>query len=463
MLRITRISRFLMTVALFVAATAAYAFCAQEIKVNLVMSDDSIMIYAGANDGIKVGDKFMAIRADKEIGILEITRVEPTYSIAKVVSKTDEIREMDILVRPVTGAGLSGAPASKDDKDAKKKDDTKAGDKDAKKTADKKEKTKDSAKKESTKKESTKKESAKKKESTKKEKSSDTKDEDKKDSKEESKDEKSDKDKDEKQETKAPEASKTPEASATPNMYPSYTGATGLFQMPTAFIADAGKGAVSLFAYKDSRNASGATYGGTDLEAYSYASGYSEDTKIMALAYAFNENLEVSAAQINVDISSSVSLSNYFLTAEGMNEMSIKTTVLGVKFNPRKKYLLNDDTHKNFQYAVGLQSWSASGGGEDMTLYYLAVAMPTKKVALHGNVYYASASNLGSKKWGSSLGLEMPFVKNATFMGDVDQFQGEATYAVGLRYFFNEKAALTFGLHDLSDNPATLLSGSFGF
>jgi len=240
-------------------------------------------------------------------------------------------------------------------------------------------------------------------------------------------------------------------------------GAIGLYQMPTAFIASAGGGGLSLYMYKDDRTASGAKTGGPDGDTFNYSNSISTDARSIGFAYSFNENIELSGAQIQMDVTQSSDVTDYFQSSQSASTDDIKTTVLGVKFNPRKKYLLQPGTHKQFEYAFGVQNFSSSGEGEDMTRYYGVIAMPGSELTFHGMVYYASGSGLGSQKWGSMAGIEAPVMNNAMFMADMDQFAGVETYILGLRYLMSDKAALTVAVHDITDTRNTMLSGSFNF
>ena len=439
------------------AAGVAPARC-KELKINLVMGDGTIMMYFGSNDGVKVGDKFTVMRNDKEIGSIEVTRVEPTYSVAKVVATTDEIREMDLVVRPILGAGLSGASGMKSGDETTtepvKKDDKKAAEK-----ADGKEEKKAKAEKKPSAKKTTKKEDTKK-ESKKEDTGEDSKDEKDKSTSKSKTDTKSADTKD--AATEQTQAAK-PDKTIRDIHFPSIGGAVGLYQMPTAFVADAGSGGVSIFAYKDSNISSGTSYGGTELEEFSYNLSTISDTKAISFAYAFNSNIEISGAQITRDVSITANASDYFNTIQASASAKIKATVIGVKFNPRKKFLLKSDTHKDFQYAFGVQNMSVSGDGEGSTDYYAAVAFPTKKIIFHGNVYRSTGGAPGAKKWGSMFGLEAPITRSAAFIADMDRFNGDATYVLGLRYLFSDRAALSLGFHDVTESNATLLNGSILF
>jgi hypothetical protein len=439
-----------------VTAAAAHA---KTLKVNLIMDGGTIMIYAGANDAVKVGDVYSVMRADREIGKIEITRVEATYAVAKVVSQNEEIREMDLLVMPVSVSDTK-ADAKKSDpkadakKDDKKSDDKKASDKksdDKKKDDDKKEETKTSAKKKASK------DDAKSGDEEKKDEKADKKKDEKKEDKDSGKDEK----KEDKKEAAAAKAAPVEKAGA--NLFPCISGPSGLFQMPTAFVASAGGGGVSLFMYKESRNASGLKVGGLAGEQFIYSESLSMDRKSLGFAYAFNENVEISGAQIQTDMSLSLDALTYFELVTGSGEADYKTTVLGVKFNPRKKYLLQPGTHKAFEYAFGVQNYSSSGDGEDLTQYYAAIAMPGSKLTFHGVVYRVDADGIGSKKWGSMAGIESPLTDSALFIADMDQFRGEETYTLGLRYLLGDNAALSVAVYDITDSHNTMFSGSFKF
>ncbi|HPN94479.1 MAG TPA: hypothetical protein PLS19_07945, partial [bacterium] len=80
------------------AGHAARAQEAKSLKINLAVSDDRLLIYAGSSAGVKIGQKFTVVRDGKSIGSIVVAEVKPTYSIAKVVEKTVEMRDMDELV-----------------------------------------------------------------------------------------------------------------------------------------------------------------------------------------------------------------------------------------------------------------------------------------------------------------------------------------------------------------------------
>jgi len=134
MLQINRMCRIFIFAAIMLCASALSAQ-GQAIKVNLIMDGGAIMVYSGSNAGLRVGDTFSVMRADREIGKVEITRVESTYSVAKVISQNEEIREMDLLIKPVAISGTPKADAKADSKKTdegyKKKTDTKKDDKKA--------------------------------------------------------------------------------------------------------------------------------------------------------------------------------------------------------------------------------------------------------------------------------------------------------------------------------------------
>ncbi|MEW5946047.1 MAG: hypothetical protein AB1742_07610, partial [bacterium] len=70
---------------------------AESPVVNMILPDGRLLIYAGKNQGVRTGASFEVRRGNKLIARIEITEALDHYSYAKVLEKSEEIMEMDVL------------------------------------------------------------------------------------------------------------------------------------------------------------------------------------------------------------------------------------------------------------------------------------------------------------------------------------------------------------------------------
>lgn len=141
----------LLLFALFFAAAAATRAADAPLRVNMVLPDGRVLIYAGSEDGVKKGAVYEVQRDGETIAKVEITDARDFVSYGEVKEKTGDVRELDLLVP----TDVKGKKEDKK-KEKKKKEDKKAKDKkkkDKKKKDKKKKDKKAAAKKEKKKKE----------------------------------------------------------------------------------------------------------------------------------------------------------------------------------------------------------------------------------------------------------------------------------------------------------------------
>lgn len=424
----------------------AGASCAagKDLKVNLVISSDSFMIYAGAKDGIKVGDKFTIKRGTDVIGAAEVTRVEDTYSLAKVTQKSLEIRDMDSLVKTGSGAGAAPAttaPAAETAKKDEKKTETKPAAKaEEKKPAEKKAEAKPAAK------AVEKKPAEKKAETPKKDDAAAAKKDDKK---------------------AAAKPAEPPKPSEPPSSSPfvSYNGPTGLFQMPTAIIPPKHTGGVSFFRVRNAASSMGSSNAGaiTTVKDYSYFFTTKMERTALAFSYSVDDKMEISYAYSRVKADLDLNFADLFLTRTDGVHATIKQSVISIKYNPRQKFLLSNTTTKKFQYAVGLQRYTFSGGFSNNTVFYGAGTYPTPKVTAHATVYMVTGHGVNGEHWGTMFGLEAPLAKNISLISDADVYQGTHTYTGGIRYYIDRKTSVVLGVFDIAVDPSLMLNVAYDF
>ena len=91
-------------VLILAAASAGFASRAAHCQnvppgliINLYVSDERIIIYSGAQNGLQKGQRFSVLRYGAQIALIEITEVRAVTSIARVITKLENVRNADRL------------------------------------------------------------------------------------------------------------------------------------------------------------------------------------------------------------------------------------------------------------------------------------------------------------------------------------------------------------------------------
>jgi len=467
---------------LYVVLGLNYAYSSSEnndLKINLIVSEEKLMIYAGPDKGIEIGQKYNVIRNGKVIGKIEITDVKKTYSVGKILEKTQDIQELDVI-------RLEGAVTT-----AAKTEPAKETQKEEKKPAEKKEEVKETK--------TTKKDTAKSEKST----TSSTKSSKRRSSRTSSKSEDSSTEKTDessakktvnkestssrrsssgrggssrskttkKEDTgnadeggaegakdgKVAEAAKKEKKKVDPRelAFPCENGMSGLWTIPTTDIIPKGKYALSY--YQGSLDES--KYKTESVNnIFTYINSWSDyEQTAISVTYGVSENLELSISQINRE--GNVSSFNDNVYSE--YKMDSEGNSIALKYNPRKKFLLKKDTNKEWSFAFAVERSEVED--VDGTKFYALMNVPTKKIDFNLGLYHFNFEGIVGKRQGTMAGIEIPFDSNLEFIGEMNLFQGDYTWSYAARYIHNEVGSILVGISDTTGMNYKSIGASYKF
>ncbi|MFA6450350.1 MAG: hypothetical protein WCX65_12825 [bacterium] len=463
------------------------------MKINLVVSDEQLLIYAGANQGLKVGNKYSVVRDGETIGVIEITEVKERFSVAKIVSKTKDLQDMDNIV-PAGAAAAKAEPAAKKESAAPK-----AAAAPAAAPAAAAPETSPAAESKAT----SKRRSSKVDESASAEKPADaapaeapaeaaaapkrtsrrgggstaapaadseaaaapadTADAPKRTSRRggaASTDDSSEAD-GAAADTKA-DAKKKDDAKAGGKKaiskdpreinFATTEDGTGLWTVPTSRILDKGRAAISYYksdyslSYTEQRN---------DEYTSSEAGSLNMSSKALSLVYGVGNNIEVFASDVKDSANLSLTLDGYTATANG----SAKGRVYGLKYKPGKRVILKKDTSKKWTYAVGAER--TKYGDVNGSKFYAVADFPYPKFDVHGSLFQINRNGIRGKRLGTQAAIEFVVTPRVLLLSEVTLFQSQYTYNVAMRYIYQGQGALTLGLNDVTDMQIKTIGFSY--
>ncbi len=473
------------------------------IRINLVVSDQRILIYSGSDRGLHTGQKLKVFRGQRQIGLIELTEVHSSYSVARVVSKTEDLQDMDVLGAPAPeatekvaaskSAATGKTAVEKKTAVAKKASSRKT---DAKAETTKKE-TKESAEKKTTEKKSGRASSRRSSRGSSKAASDDDKksdagksssrssrrrsasksgssedassgDSEKKSTSSRSRgrskssssaaDKSSDKDK--AGATKTEKAAKEKLKVVSPLLYkfPTSMGGTGLWTVPTADILDKGHYAASYYRGWYSAARSGYVYG-PDTSSYIESIDYDED--VFSMTYGLGNRLEVYFALTNVSITSVKKTTNMTPAFDRSSNSDLDGNAIGIKYNPGKNYVLKETTHKKWDFALG--GTRVQMDNVDGSEFYGVVSLPLKKFNMHAGLFYYNLEGMSGKNFGTMMGVEFPLRSDLSLIGEGKLFQSNYTWNAALRYIYQERGALLLGISDTDDTQVKQVGLSYSY
>lgn len=79
---------WILIIGLTLCCSVAFAAEAEpfKTKVNLVLDDGTIMLYAGTKKGVQIGDEFELVRNGVKVGTIKITKASDLASYAKIAT-----------------------------------------------------------------------------------------------------------------------------------------------------------------------------------------------------------------------------------------------------------------------------------------------------------------------------------------------------------------------------------------
>jgi len=470
------------------AGHAARAQEAKSLKINLAVSDDRLLIYAGSSAGVKIGQKFTVVRDGKSIGSIVVAEVKPTYSIAKVVEKTVEMRDMDELVefgkepaaadsaveqpakrgmKEVAPAAAEPAPAVEEKKEEAAPAASSRGRRGgaepaaeaapavaeqpaaaAEGTSSRRRGRASSSESPAAAEPAPAAEAAPAAEST----SGRKRGRGSSGSAEPIGDEPA------AVEEKKQAPGKKEINSPMDLSFATTGGMSGLWMVPTTDVLDKNKFAVGLYAssYSESMGLKILSpMSDADTIYYGYWMDLKDET--IGLSYGLGKGLEVAFSQTRYHGSAMVYLDG---DSEGVSYDENNSSI-ALKYNPQKHFLLSESTNKKWETAFAVERFES--GDSDGTTVYGLVNFPYDKFDLHGGIFHMSSQGLKGKKFGTLAGISMDVSPELLFIGEVMLYQAEYTWNYAVRYIYENKGSVLLGLADADDMRRMTLGATYQF
>ncbi len=479
--------------AVLFAGQATRAQESKSLKINLAVSDDRLLIYAGSSAGVKIGQKFTVVRDGKSIGSIVVAEVKPTYSVAKVVEKTVEMRDMDELVefgkepsaaensaveQPAKRGMKEVAPAAAEPAAApvaeeKKEDAAPAASSRGRRgsaepaaeaapaavaeqpaaaaegTSSRRRGRASSSESPAAAEPAPAAESApaaaESTSSRKRGRASGGSAEPLGDEPAAAEEKKTDP---EKKEINSP----------MDLSFATTDGMSGLWMVPTTDVLDKNKFAVGLYAssYSESMGMKILSpMSDADTVYYGYWMDLKDET--IGLSYGLGKGLEVAFSQTRYHGSAMVYLDG---DPEGVSYDENNTSI-ALKYNPQKHFFLSESTNKKWETAFAVERFEA--GEADGTTIYGLVNFPCDKFDLHGGIFHMSSQGLKGKKFGTLAGIGMDISPELLFIGEVTLYQAEYSWNYAVRYIYKNKGSVLLGLADADDMRRLTLGASYQF
>jgi len=472
------------------AGHAARAQEAKSLKINLAVSDDRLLIYAGSSAGVKIGQKFTVVRDGKSIGSIVVAEVKPTYSVAKVVEKTVEIRDMDELVefgkepsvaaasaveQPAKRGMAESAPAAAPAPAVEEKKEEAApaassrgrrGSAEpaaeaapaavaeqpaaaAEGTSSKRRGRASAAESPAAAEPAAAAEAA----PAAAESSSG-----RKRGRGSSSSAEPIGDEPAAVEEKKPAPGKKEVKSPMDLSFATADGMSGLWMVPTTDVLDKNKFAVGLYAssYSESMGMKILSpMSDADTVYYGYWMDLKDET--IGLSYGLGKGLEVAFSQTRYHGSAMVYLDG---DSESVSYDENNSSI-ALKYNPQKHFLLSESTNKKWETAFAVERFEA--GDLDGTTVYGLVNFPYDKFDLHGGIFHMSSQGLKGKKFGTLAGIGMDISPELLFIGEVTLYQAEYTWNYAVRYIYENKGSVLLGLADADDMRRMTLGATYQF
>ncbi len=483
---------FAAALAFIVVMFAGHAARAQEsksLKINLAVSDERLLIYAGSSAGVKIGQKFTVVRDGKSIGSIVVAEVKPTYSVAKVVEKTVEMRDMDELVEfgkePVaadssaaaqpakrgmteSAPAVAPAPAVEEKKEEAAPAASSRGRRGGAEpaaaaapaaaeqpapaaasegTSSKRRGRASAAESPATAEPAPAAEAAPAAESS----SGRKRGRGSSGSAEPIGDEPA-------AAEKKPAPEKKEVKSPMDLSFATTGGMSGLWMVPTTDVLDKNKFAVGLYAssYSESMGMKILSpMSDADTVYYGYWMDLKDET--IGLSYGLGKGLEVAFSQTRYHGSAMVYLDG---DSESVSYDENNSSI-ALKYNPQKHFLLSESTNKKWETAFAVERFES--GDSDGTTVYGLVNFPYDKFDLHGGIYHMSSQGLKGKKFGTLAGISMDISPELLFIGEVMLYQAEYTWNYAVRYIYENKGSVLLGLADADDMRRMTLGATYQF
>ncbi|MEW5945884.1 MAG: hypothetical protein AB1742_06760, partial [bacterium] len=77
-----------------------------DLRINMILDDGRILIYRGADSGLKPGDRLRVLRDGESVAVLEVADVRTTYTIAVVAEQVIPPAVNDALTRIPPGESV---------------------------------------------------------------------------------------------------------------------------------------------------------------------------------------------------------------------------------------------------------------------------------------------------------------------------------------------------------------------
>ncbi|HOX27913.1 MAG TPA: hypothetical protein PLQ76_02030 [bacterium] len=221
--------------------------------------------------------------------------------------------------------------------------------------------------------------------------------------------------------------------------------------MPTADVQAKNRYAASFYTGKYSFS-----------ESYKYDSDYLSDwgsitDNSYSMNYGLGRGLEISGAERKVSGGYGYSYNEFSIATSG----TIKGRMIGIKYNPGKKYFLNKTTAKKWAYAFGAQRYEYEH--VDGSYFFGVVDVPTKKFNFHLSLFQDNYQGISGTRLGTMAGAEFAVTPSMVFIGEMTLYQGEYTWNWALRYVHQNRGSILLGLNDTTDYRYESLGLSFNF
>lgn len=119
----------------------------------------------------------------------------------------------------------------------------------------------------------------------------------------------------------------------------------------------------------------------------------------------------------------------------------------------------NHGMRRHFLEPTTAKKWSyAVGGhltdmeGDDSTFIYGLASVPTKQFDFHAGLYFRNYNGMVGKRWGTMAGVEVPVSPHTLLIGEGDLFQSDYTFNVALRYIYRKRNSFLLGIADITED-----------